>query len=99
MRVRSLAEPAMLAIAVVTLLICSAAHAQTSQPTLTPSTCRAHLGSGVGDAAWTSAIAQVQAHVDSVPLEEHDCDDIDVHVTSDGALVVFTTRDGRKAVR
>lgn len=48
---------------------------------------------------WRAAIAEEEARLAALPVDAHDCRLIEVHVTIDGAVVVFTTRDGRQAVR
>ena len=47
--------------------------------------------------AWRAAADEVRARLDGPG--EHDCRDIVVHVTLSGAVVAFTTRSGRQAVR
>jgi hypothetical protein len=44
-------------------------------------------------------VADAEARVRAMPTEANDCRSIEVHVALDGAVVVFTTRDGRQAVR
>lgn len=64
-----------------------------------PEACTVRLASEDDGKGWKSAVAEAEARVRALPAEASDCRSIEVHVAIDGAVVVFTTRDGRQAVR
>jgi hypothetical protein len=64
-----------------------------------PEVCTVRLASEDDGRGWRAAVDDADARVRALPAEAHDCKSIDVHVAIDGAVVVFTTRDGRQAVR
>lgn len=51
-----------------------------------------------GDPAWRAAADRLQARL-SAPGADGDCEAVDIRVRENGARLVFTTRDGRRAVR
>ena len=56
--------------------------------------CALRLVPSAAPSAWQAASVEAAAE-----LSPNDCRDISVHLTLDGAVVVFTTADGRQAVR
>lgn len=64
-----------------------------------PEVCAVRLASEDDGRGWKSAVSDAEARVRALPAEAQDCRTIEVHVAIDGAVVVFTTRDGRQAVR
>jgi hypothetical protein len=64
-----------------------------------PEACTVRLASEDDGKGWKSAVVEAEARVRALPAEANDCRSIEVHVAIDGAVVVFTTRDGRQAVR
>ena len=64
-----------------------------------PDACTVRLANEDDGRGWKAAVVEAESRVRALPAEAHDCKSVEVHVAIDGAVVVFTTRDGRQAVR
>jgi hypothetical protein len=82
-----------------TLALVGAFAATPSARAADETTCSVRLVGDDGGAGYREAVAAEDARVAKLDQATNDCRLIEVHVTLDGAVVVFTTRDGRQAVR